>query len=162
MTDGAHALALLAGLDIPAREKALSRFYDRWKDDHLVIDMWFAIQAQSPLPQTLDTVRNLTAHPLFKLATPNKVRALIATFALSNPLQFNRADGAGYTFLAEKVLEVDRINPQVAARLLGAFRSYRALEPTRRTLAKAALAKVAEPTIISRDLREIVSRMLEE
>ena len=162
MTDSAHALALLASLDIPARKAALQSFYDRWKDDHLVIDTWFAVQAQSLLPTTLDAVKSLTSHPLFKLSTPNKVRALIGAFALSNPLQFNLSDGAGYAFLAEKVLEVDRLNPQVAARLLGAFRSYRSLEPKRLTLAAAALAQVAASDKISRDVREIVSRMIED
>jgi aminopeptidase N len=162
MTDSAHALALLAGLEIPGRQRALKSFFDRWKDDHLVIDMWFAVQAQSRLPSTLETVKDLTGHSLFKLTTPNKVRALIGTFALSNPLQFNRPDGAGYTFLAEKVLEVDKINPQVAARLLGAFRSYRSLEPKRYAFAAAALSKVAGTNHISRDIGEIVNRMIEE
>ncbi len=162
MTDSAHALALLAGLDIPARDQALATFYQRWKDDHLVIDMWFAVQALSPLPSTLETVKALTLHPLFKLSTPNKVRALIGSFALSNAVQFNRPDGAGYAFLTEKVLQVDRLNPQIASRLLSAFRSYRGLEPNRRMLAAAALAKVAETADISRDIREIVTRMLEE
>ncbi|MEQ1652115.1 MAG: aminopeptidase N [Hyphomicrobium sp.] len=162
MTDAAHALALLAGLDIPARKRALARFFDRWHEDHLVIDMWFSVQAQSPLDTTLDTVRELTKHPLFKLSTPNKVRALIGSFSMSNPLQFNRPDGAGYAFVADTVLEVDKLNPQVAARLLGAFRSYRALEPKRHALAMAALQKVAATPSISRDLREIVSRMIEE
>ncbi len=162
MTDSAHALALLASLDIPAREKALADFYKRWKDDHLVIDMWFGVQAQSPLASTLETVKKLAAHPLFKLSTPNKVRALIGSFALSNPVQFNRPDGSGYDFLAEKVLEIDRLNPQIASRLLSAFRSYRGLEPMRRALAVTALSKVAEPNNISRDIREIVTRMLED
>ena len=162
MTDSAHALALLAGLEIPARQRALINFFDRWKDDHLVIDMWFAAQAHSVLPSALDTVKELTGHPLFKLTTPNKVRALIGSFALSNPLQFNRPDGAGYIFVAEKVLEVDKINPQVAARLLGAFRSYRSLEPKRYARAAAALSKVAETAHISRDISEIVNRMVEE
>lgn len=162
MTDTAHALSLLAAIDIPARQRALASFYDRWNQDHLVIDMWFAVQAQSPLASTLDTVRQLAQHPLFKLSTPNKVRALFGTFAMSNPLQFNRADGAGYALLTEKVLDVDRLNPQVAARLLGAFRSYRALEPNRMQLASAALSKVAAAPGISRDLGEIVGRMLED
>ena len=162
MTDTAHALALLAGLDIPARQRALSSFYDRWSHDHLVIDMWFAVQAQSPLASTLETVRQLSTHPLFKLSTPNKVRALLGSFAMSNPLQFNRADGEGYALLTDKILDVDRLNPQVAARLLGAFRSYRALEPGRMRLAAEALAKVAATPGISRDLGEIVGRMLED
>ena len=162
MTDAAHALALLAARDIAARPRALSHFYERWKDDHLVIDTWFAVQAMSPLASTLDTVTSLTAHPLFKLTTPNKVRALIGTFAMSNPVQFNREDGKGYDFVAGKVLAVDKLNPQVASRILGAFRSYRSLEPKRQAMAAAALKKVAKTADISRDIGEIVNRMLEE
>ena len=161
MTDACHALFLIAGLDAPGRENILQDFFQRWKDDHLVIDMWFAAQAQSPRPSVLDEVKMLCRHPLFKITTPNKVRALIGTFALGNPLQFNRADGAGYDFLADKVLEIDQFNPQVAARMLGAFRSYRALEPGRKGLAKAALKRVSSASI-SRDCHEIVSRMLED
>jgi aminopeptidase N len=162
MTDAAHALVLIAGVDSPARDDVLQDFFERWKDDHLVIDMWFAAQAQSPRTETLDEVKALCAHPLFKITTPNKVRALIGAFAMANSLQFNRADGAGYDFLAEKVLEIDALNPQVAARMLGAFRSYRSLEPKRKGRAKSALKRVAMATRLSRDCREIVSRMLED
>jgi aminopeptidase N len=162
MTDAAHALYLIAGVDAPARVEVLRHFFERWKDDHLVIDMWFAAQAQSPRSETLDDVKALCQHPLFKITTPNKVRALIGTFASANPLQFNRADGAGYNFLADKVLELDQINPQIAARMLGAFRSFRALEPKRRSLAKAALKRIAAAPRISRDCHELVSRMLDE
>ncbi|HET6390818.1 aminopeptidase N [Hyphomicrobium sp.] len=161
MTDACHALFLIAGVDAPGRETILHDFFERWKDDHLVIDMWFAAQAQSPRPEVLDEVKALCRHPLFKITTPNKVRALIGTFALGNPLQFNRPDGAGYDFLADKVLEIDQFNPQVAARMLGAFRSYRSLEPVRKGLAKSALKRVAAASI-SRDCHEIVSRMLED
>ena len=162
MTDTAHALYLIAGVDAPGRAKILANFFERWKGDHLVIDMWFAAQAQSPRDETLDQVKALCRHPLFKITTPNKVRALIGTFAASNPLQFNRADGAGYDFLADKVLEIDPLNPQVAARMLGAFRSYRSLETKRKSHAKAALKRVASASRISRDCHEIVSRMLED
>lgn len=161
MTDAAHALVLIAGRDVPARQRVMDHFYDRWQSDHLVIDMWFAAQAQAPLAGTLDRVAELMLHPLFKITTPNKVRALLGTFAMSNPTQFNRADGAGYHFLARTVLAVDAINPQVAARLLGAFRSYRALEPMRRAHAADALCSIAEAPNGSRDSREIVSRMLD-
>jgi aminopeptidase N len=162
MTDACHAMYLIAGVDAPGREAVLSDFFERWKDDHLVIDMWFAAQAQSPRSQTLDDVKGLCQHPLFKITTPNKVRALIGTFASGNPLQFNRADGAGYEFLADKVLEIDPLNPQVAARMLGAFRSYRALETKRKNLAKAALKRVAAAPRLSRDCLEMVTRMLED
>jgi aminopeptidase N len=161
MTDASCALMLLAGIECEARDRALASFYDRWKADHLVIDTWFAAQAQAPLVSTLPNVKALMKHPLFKITTPNKVRALIGTFATANPTQFNRPDGAGYDFVAATALDVDRINPQVAARLLGAFRSYTALEPVRRAKAKAALQSVADTAKISRDLREIATRMLD-
>ncbi len=162
MTDACHAMFLIAGVDAPGRASVLGNFFDRWKDDHLVIDMWFAAQAQSPRPQTLDEVMALCEHPLFRITTPNKVRALIGTFALGNPLQFNRPDGAGYAFLADKVLEIDPLNPQVAARMLGAFRSYRALEPKRKSSAKAELKRVAAAPRLSRDCLEMVTRMLDD
>jgi aminopeptidase N len=162
MTDACHAMFLIAGVNAPGRESVLNNFFERWKDDHLVIDMWFAAQAQSPREQTLDEVKALCQHPLFKITTPNKVRALIGTFASSNPLQFNRPDGAGYEFLADKVLEIDPLNPQVAARMLAAFRSYRALETKRKNLAKAALKRVGSAPRLSRDCLEMVTRMLDD
>jgi aminopeptidase N len=92
---------------------------------------------------------------------PNKVRALIGNFALQNPLQFNRADGAGYQFIAGEVLKIDALNPQIAARMLGCFRSWRSLEAGRRALARKALQKVAKSGTISRDVFEIVTKMLD-
>jgi aminopeptidase N len=106
-------------------------------------------------------VITLSGNPLFKITTPNKVRALIGAFSLNNPLQFNRADGAGYDFVVQKILEIDAFNPQVAARLLGSFRSYHALEPKRRAKARKALQRVVKMKDLSRDTYEIVSRMLD-
>jgi aminopeptidase N len=160
MTDQAHALILISSLPVAEREHAFAAFHDRWKDDHLVIDTWFAAQAQSTLPDTLERVRALTSHPLFSYAMPNKVRALIGNFALQNPLQFNSPDGAGYTFVADEVLKIDAVNPQIAARMLGCFRSWKLLEAGRRALARKALQKVAGSATISRDVFEIVTKML--
>ena len=143
MTDRAHALLLLASYGGADAERALADFYDRSKGDHVVIDTWFAAQALSPLAGTLRKVEALTRHPLFALTAPNKVRALIGTFAMGNPVQFNRPDGTGYRFVADQVLALDRINPQIAARMLGAFRSWRALETGRRGHARKALQRVA-------------------
>ena len=126
-TDEVGALSMLAELRSPERAKAFDRFYERWKDDHLVIDNWFAYQAASPLASALATVKKLTRHPLFSIKNPNKVRALIGTFAMANPVNFNRPDGRGYEFVADRVLEIDAFNPQIAARLLSAFRSWKAL-----------------------------------
>ncbi|MDX2308440.1 MAG: aminopeptidase N [Hyphomicrobium sp.] len=161
MTEEAHALVLLAASDHPDRDFALGRFHDRWKGDHLVIDTWFAAQAMSPRDDTLDVVRTLTTHPLFGRAAPNKVRALIGNFAMQNPLQFNRADGEGYKFVATEILEIDRLNPQISARMAGAFKSFRSLEAGRREKARRALQKVAKAPQISRDLMEMVTRLLD-
>jgi aminopeptidase N len=160
-TDEVNALAMLAEVRSPERAAAFERFYGRWKGDHLVIDNWFAYQAASSLATTLATVMRLIRHPLFSIKNPNKVRALIGTFASGNPVNFNRADGKGYEFVADRVLEIDAFNPQVAARLLSAFRSWKALEPERRRLAKKALQRIAKAKPLSHDVFEIVGRMLE-
>jgi aminopeptidase N len=162
MTDEAHGLFLMAQEQTSDRTRALDRFYKRWSGDHLVIDSWFAAQAQCPLPRALDDVGELLEHPLFSMTTPNKVRALIGNFALANPVQFNRPDGAGYELLATQVLALNATNPQIAARMLSAFRSWRSLESGRRKLARKALARVARAKGLSRDVYEIVSRMLDE
>ncbi len=161
MTERAHALFLLAARGGPAAEQALADFRDRWMHDHVVIDTWFAAQAHSPLAGTLKRVETLMRHPLFALTAPNKVRALVGTFAAGNPVQFNRPDGAGYAFLIDQVLALDRINPQIAARMLGAFRSWRTLEAGRRGLARKALQRLARAKTLSSDVVEIVSKMLE-
>ena len=161
MTDTIAGLTILSHLDEPARQEAFSDFYERWQDDHLVIDKWFALQAASTLPSTLDRVRTLSEHTLFSLKTPNKVRALIGAFANMNPLNFNRPDGAGYEFVAGKILEIDQFNPQIAARLSGAFKSWRMLEPDRCVLARRALEQVAGTDGLSRDTYEIVSKTLD-
>ncbi|MFV0367766.1 MAG: aminopeptidase N, partial [Hyphomicrobiaceae bacterium] len=160
MTDEAHALYLLAATAGAASDEALERFYDRWKHDHLVIDTWFTAQAIAPLPVTITRVKQLVEHPLFSITTPNKVRAVVGNFATLNPVQFNRPDGAGYKFVAQQVLAVDRLNPQIAARIIGAFRSWQSLETTRSRQAKKALTKVASTSNISKDVYEMVTRML--
>jgi aminopeptidase N len=161
LTDETAALTILSEINVPEREAALARFYERWKGDHLVIDSWFICQAASPLSSSLATVRRLTRHPLFSLKNPNKVRALIGVFATSNPVNFNRPDGKGYDFVADRVLEIDAFNPQIAARLLSAFRGWKMLEPLRRGAAKATLQRVAKAKPLSNDVYEIVSKMLE-
>ena len=159
-TDEIDALGILTNVRGPERGKALDRFYDKWKNDHLVIDNWFRFQASSSLPSCLATVKRLTMHPLFQPKNPNKLRGLIGVFA-ANPVNFNRPDGAGYEFVAEKVLEIDDFNPQVASRILTSFRSWRSLEPNRRKLARKALNRIAKSRKLSRDVHEIVTRMLE-
>ena len=162
MTDRMAALETLALHDRPERTQALEDFYDRYKDDPLIIDKWLALQAAIPEPATLQRVRALTSHPAFSMANPNRVRALIGSFAQVNHTQFNRSDGAGYDLVADIVLTLDPKNPQVAARLMGAFRSWRALEARRRACAEATLRRVAAASTLSRDVGDIVARTLAE
>jgi aminopeptidase N len=160
MTDRIAALETLAVHDRPQRADALADFYRRYADDPLVIDKWFALQAMIPEPATLDRVRALTKHAAFSAGNPNRIRALIGAFAQGNHTQFNRRDGAGYDFVADFVLQLDPKNPQVAARLMGAFRSWRALEAERRQRAEATLRRVAAAPSLSRDVNDIVARTL--
>jgi aminopeptidase N len=156
------ALATLSLHDRPERAAALEDFYRRFETDPLVVDKWFSLQAMIPEPGTLARVRTLTAHPAFSFTNPNRLRAQIGAFAQANPSQFNRVDGAGFAFVADTVLALDQKNPQVAARLLSAFKSWRALEPGRRAHAEAALKRVAARDGLSRDVNDIVSRSLGE
>jgi len=160
MTDRMAALGTLSHHDVPEREAALADFNRRYEGDALVIDKWFTLQAAIPESGTLARVKGLTAHPAFSMANPNRVRALIGSFAQANQTQFNRRDGAGYAFVADAVLDLDAKNPQVAARLMTAFHSWRALEPERRSRAEAELRRVAAAPALSRDVHDIVTRTL--
>jgi aminopeptidase N len=161
MTDRIAALATLSHHHVPERQAAFDDFYRRYEGDPLIIDKWFGLQALIPEADTLDRVKDLTGHAAFSMQNPNRVRALIGSFAQANQTQFNRRDGEGYAFHADMVLALDALNPQVAARQMTAFRSWRALEPQRRARAEAALKRVAAGKALSRDLQDIVSRTLE-
>jgi aminopeptidase N len=160
MTDRLAAFGTLTTLPGRAREEAIERFGERYRDEPLVLDKWFTLQAGIQEPDALDRVKALMAHPAFSMSNPNRVRSLIGSFAMLNPTQFNRPDGAGYDFLADMVLALDGSNPQVAARLLTAFGSWRMMEPGRRGRAEQALRRIAEKTNLSRDVADIVQRSL--
>ena len=159
MTDAIAALSILSQVPGPPREGALEHFYARWQDEPLVLDKWFAVQARAARPNSVETVQALLSHPKFSLKNPNRIRALIGSFSHSNPTGFNRADGAGYRLLAAQALEIDRFNPHVAARLLGAFESWRILEPGRQAHARAVLEGLAAENL-STDSDEIVTKTL--
>jgi aminopeptidase N len=160
MTDRMAALAVLSQYAIPEREKALAAFEARYRNDPLVLDKWFAVQARIAEPDALDRVNQLMKHPAFSMTNPNRVRSLIGVFAAGNPAQFNRPDGKGYAFIADTVLGLDSKNPQVAARLLSAFKSWRMLEPARRALAERELTRIAKTPGLSADVADIASRSL--
>ncbi len=160
MTDEFGALAALGLLDTRQRDRALAEFYQAHKDDHLLVDKWFGLQAQVPLPETLGRVRELMEHEAFSLNKPNTVRALLGGFSMGNPVCFNAPDGSGYELLADAVIQLDKINPQVAARLCGAFRSWEVLEPGRARLARAALKEINGAPGLSKDTTEITEKSL--
>ena len=161
MTDVMAALALVAHSHWPEREAILADFAARWRDDPLVMDKWFSVQALSKREDTLPGIQVLLSHPAFSLENPNKVRSLIGAFAAGNPLRFHAPDGSGYTFLVDKVLELDGINPQIAARLLRNLARWRRLDPERQAQAKAQLERVAAKPGLSRDLHEVAQRLLD-
>src|SRR6185312_10970796 len=141
MTDVLAALVALSAIDRPERGEALGAFYEAWRADDLVLDKWFAIQALSPLPGTLDEVRNLERHPDFDLRNPNRVRALLASFT-ANQVRYHDASGAGYRFHADMIIRLDPINGQVAARLLAPLGQWRRFDPARQALMQEQLRRI--------------------
>ena len=159
MTDAMAALSSLAGADCPERLPALEAFYAKWRDEPLVVDKWLAVQAGSRLPGTLARVRELLAHPAFDLKVPNKVYALIRTFS-ANHVRFHAADGRGYAFLADRVLELNGLNPQVAARMARGFDRWKRFDASRQAKARAALERIRDAQNLSRDVAEIIGKSL--
>jgi len=160
MTDVMASLALLAASDHPARDEVLEDFEQHWRQDALVMDKWFSVQAAADRPRVLEEVRQLMSHPAFSLTNPNKVRALIGAFVNTNPLHFHAADGSGYEFLAEQVLALDPINPQIAARLLRTLSRWQRYDVQRQELMRGALQRVLENEA-SKDVYEIAAKSLE-
>jgi aminopeptidase N len=159
MTERFGALTQIVLKPSSTREHTSDAFSRRYAMEPLILDKWFALQAQIPERETIDRVRSLMTHRAFSMSNPNRVRALIGGFT-ANHTQFNRADGAGFALLEEVVLALDPANPQIAARLLTAMRSWRSLEPSRRGLAEAMLRRVAAAPTLSPDVRDIVTRSL--
>jgi aminopeptidase N len=161
MTDSSAALAILADFDCPERTRALESFYARWHDEPLVVDKWLRLQAVSRLPDTLARVTQLLAHPAFSMKNPNKVYALIGGFSQGNHVRFHAADGSGYAFLAEQVIALDALNPQVAARLARGFDRWRKFDAGRQAHARNALERIRNTSGLSKDVSEIVTKGLQ-
>ena len=161
MTDRMAALtALVNSRQDTAKARALEQFYSRWKDEALVVNQWFQVQATSILPGTLETVQQLMRHPAFDIKNPNKVRALIGAFAASNAVNFHRADGAGYRFLADQVILLNTLNPQIAARQLAPLSKWKKYPAAVRQSMIAELKRIAAEANLSRDVYEVVSKSL--
>jgi len=160
MTEAVAALEALGASESPAFDEALTKFYERWKANPLVIDKWFAVQASSPRADALQRAERLRAHAEFNLKNPNRVRSLAAAFAMRNPRAFHAANGDGYRFLATLAEAIDPLNPALAARLLTPFESWRRFDSGRQEHARKALEKLASLPQLSKNTREMVERTL--
>src|SRR2546425_2987709 len=149
MTDALAALCMLANCNCPERTRALDAFYDRWKTEPLVVDKWLAVQATTRLPSALADVKRLMTHPAFNIRNPNKVYALIGGFR-GNQVRFHAADGSGYAFLAEQVIALDAINPQVAARMARGLDRWKKFDAGRQAHARAALERIRSAKGVSK------------
>lgn len=160
MSDVMGALAALNDTDCPERTEALQAFHDRWRDNPLVLDKWFTLEATSTLPGTLARVRDLQSHPRFDPKNPNRIRALVGAFTMGNPVCFHARDGSGYDFIAGEVLRIDRLNPQIASRLCQSLVRWRRFDSERAAAMTAALRRIVEEPKLSKDVYEIASKGL--
>ncbi|HEX6137949.1 MAG TPA: aminopeptidase N [Casimicrobiaceae bacterium] len=160
MTDSIAALGALRDSAAPERDALYAHFEAKWREEPLVLDKWFALQAKSLRADTLQTVRTLVAHPRFNARNPNRVRSLVGTFALGNFARFHARDGSGYAFIADQVRALDGTNPQLASTLAGAFNLWKRFAEPRRGLMQRCLQRIARTPHLSPDVSEIVSRTL--
>ncbi|MBD8622002.1 aminopeptidase N [Pseudomonas sp. CFBP 13727] len=161
MTERLTALAVLVNSPFDAEKtRALEAFAEHFKDNPLVMDQWFSVQAASGLPGGLPRVKALMQHPAFTLKNPNKVRALIGAFAGQNLINFHAADGSGYRFLADLVIELNALNPQIASRQLSPLTRWRKYDSARQALMKAELERILASGPLSSDVYEVVSKSL--
>jgi aminopeptidase N len=160
MTDTLAGLSLIVDQAGPEREHALRAFYEQWQHDRQVVDKWLTVQALSKLPDTLIRVKGLLKHAAFSMTNPNNVRAVIGQFCRNNPIHFHAKDGSGYQFLADQIIELDKLNPQVASRQLGAFNSWLQYDEVRQSLIKQQLTRIAEQDSLSPDVYEVVTKYL--
>ncbi len=160
MTDKMAALSFLVQRDCPERQQALDAFYQQWQHEALVVNKWLALQASAGLPGVLEQVKALINHESFSIKNPNNVRALIGSFAMRNAINFHAIDGAGYQFLADQVLALNNINPQVASRIVTAFSRWQKYDANRQQLMSAQLTRILAHPDLSKDVYEIVSKTL--
>ncbi|XP_014508853.1 puromycin-sensitive aminopeptidase isoform X2 [Vigna radiata var. radiata] len=159
MTEQFAALVAIAQTPGKTRDDFLADFYGKWEHDFLVVNKWFALQSSSDIPGNVENVRKLLDHPAFDLRNPNKVYSLIGGFC-GSPVNFHAKDGSGYEFLGEIVLLLDKLNPQVASRMVSAFSRWKRYDESRQKLAKAQLEKIVSCNGLSENVYEIASKSL--
>jgi aminopeptidase N len=161
MTDAMGALAPLASCDCAKRPAVLEDFYDKWQADRQVVDKWFSLRAGSTLPGALAEITELLNHPAFELANPNRFRALVGAFSQANQVRFHDANGEGYRFLADQLLRLLPLNPQVTARLLIPLTRWRRFDTGRQALMRAELERIKAVPGLPRDVYEVVIKSLD-
>jgi aminopeptidase N len=162
MSDRVAALLVIAEIDKPEREEVFDDFYGRFKGYPLVVDKYFALQAGAVRKDIIQNLKKLKQHSDFNIKNPNRVRSLYAAFAMNNPVGFHAVDGSGYDFLTDGILELNAINPQIAARLLTPMREWRRYTPERQEKMKAALERIVAEKDLSPDVFEIASKSLKD
>jgi aminopeptidase N len=160
MSECMAALDALGQVEGGRFDGALAAFYDRWRNEPLVLDKWFSVQASAPRKDAVARVTALRKHPDFSLRNPNRARALVGAFATRNPRAFHGADGDGYRFVAQLAGQADALNPALAARLLTAFESWRRFDAGRRAHAEAAIQGLHDRPSLSSNARDVIKRAL--
>jgi aminopeptidase N len=160
MTDQYAALSILSNMPCIERKEILEYFYKQWKQEPLVIDKWFSIWARSFLPGALEEIKRLLKHSDFNIKNPNRARALLQVFAMNNPLVFHAKSGEGYRLLTEQILILDKINPNVAASLVGSFAKWRRFDQARQAVMKEQLERILKEPELSQNVYELVSKSL--
>lgn len=162
MTDASTALQLIVHSSYEQKLKVAEEFYQEWQNEELVINKWLSIMATDPSDETIDRIESLLDHPSFELKNPNKVRSLIGAFTSANPSQFHRADGRGYEYLARQIKSLYAVNPQISARLTGAFNRWRKFDSERQYKMRQQLEVILSMPELSKDVFEIASKALKQ
>jgi len=161
MTERLAALACLVNSSFSNEaEEALESFADRFEDDPIVMDQWFSVQAAAVLPDGLERVQHLLNHPSFSIKNPNKVRAVVGAFSTQNTPNFHAHDGSGYAFLADKVIELDALNPQMAARMLSPLTRWQRFDLHQQEMMQMQLKRIKHSGDLSADLFEVLEKSL--
>ncbi|MBU0483834.1 MAG: aminopeptidase N [Proteobacteria bacterium] len=160
MSDEISAFKIMVHTGTPGQESVLINFQKKWGNDVLVMDKWLTVQATAPCPATLARVKELEKQPVFSINNPNRVRSLIGAFAGANPICFHAKDGSGYRFVADRVLDLDRINSQISARLAQSLSRWHRYDQSRQALMRAELERIMVAENISKDVYEIVTKSL--
>ena len=160
MTDQIVALGAIVNSENPEKKACLQQFYQQWQDEALVIDKWFSLQASSPLPDTFAVVQSLLQHAAFDLKNPNRVRSLVGAFSQANPIHYHMKNGQGYQLLADQVIALNSLNPQVASRMVSALTQWRRFDKQRQGLMKQQLERIINTENVSKDVFEIASKSL--